>query len=339
MAKNKEIKLRRKVDTRDFVKKTGRDKIWKLLQKQRDLIADKKTGEIKKKFLTRVKCAICKKDNSEKVFHAKGFDFVRCKKCGLIYTNPRLVEEKMEKLYRGENPVDAWMDVLTSPVQMEYDKKKFDTRLAILEKYVKKGKILDIGCSIGHFLKIAEKRGWKPYGLELNKRAADYARKKFNLKNIKEIILEKAGFPANYFSAAGMWGVLEHILSPDNVLKELHRVLKPGGVVIFSVPNAGSLAARILQEKTSCFDGIVHLWFYSEETLRKLLEKMGYKILEISSEQPELDTVLNYLDYQHPYLGRSGLVLDKKLRKDLENIILESNMGYKLIVIAQKPKN
>lgn len=335
--KNKEEILRRRVSTRDFVKKTGRDKYWILREKERAKIIDSTTGEIYPRLLAKVKCVICKNDKTELVFKNKGFNFVRCKVCGLIYTNPRLIEKKAEELYRGQKSIDIWTDVLTSPLQMEYDRKKFDMRLEMIEYYVKKGKILDIGCSTGHFLKIAKERGWEPYGLELNSRAAEYARKKFGLKNIKETILEKANYPSNYFSAAGLWGVLEHILHPDRVLKELYRVLKPGGVVIVSVPNANSLVARILHEKTSCFDGIVHLWFFTPKTLRRILEDKGYKIISVSSEQPEVDTVWNYLNYEHPYLGKSKFPFNDEFKAFLEKIVCESNLGHKLIMFAQKP--
>lgn len=331
--------LRRKVSTREFVKKTGRDKFWALLKEERDAITDKKTGEIYPYLLSGVKCVICKSDNAQIVFRAKGFDFVRCKKCGLIYTNPRLAEEKVEKFYKGQKSIDIWTDVLTSPLQMEYDRKKFDLRLQWIEKYVSRGKILDIGCSVGLFLKIARDRGWEPYGLELNTRAVKYAKDKFKLKNIKQVILEKAKFPENYFNAAGLWGVLEHILHPDRVLKELYKVLKPGGVVVISIPNAGSLAARILRERTSCFNGMVHLWFFNPKTMKYFLEKLGYKIIEMSSEQPELDTVWNFLNYEDPYLGRAKFPLDGKTKYLLEEAILKSNLGYKLIILAQKPKN
>ncbi len=331
--------LRRKVDTRTFVKKTGRDKFWKLLNEERAAITDKKTGEIYPHLLSKVECVICKSNKPQFIFKAKGFDFVRCKKCGLIYTNPRLAEEKVEKFYKGQKSIDIWADVLTSPLQMEYDRKKFDLRLQWLEKYTDKGKILDIGCSVGHFLKIAKDRGWDSYGLELNERAVKYAKEKFGITKIKKEILEKAGYPKNYFSAAGLWGVLEHILHPDRVLKELHKVLKPGGVVVISIPNAGSLAARILRERTSCFNGMVHLWFFNPKTIKHLLEKNGYKIIEMSSEQPELDTVWNYLNYEDPYLGRAKFPLDGKAKYLLEEMILKSNLGYKLIILAQKPKN
>jgi len=331
-------KLKRNIGTADFVKQTGRDKYWKLREKERNQITNQKTGEIFPKLLGKVNCAICKNNKTKTLFRDKGFNFVQCEVCDLIYTNPRLIEEKAEELYRGQQSIDIWTEVLTSPIQKEYDKKKFAMRLETIEQYIEKGKILDIGCSIGHFLKIAEDRGWEPYGLELNKKAAKYARDKFKLKNIHEKMLEDAKFPKDYFSAAGLWGVLEHVLHPDRVLEDLYKVLKPGGVVVISIPNAGSLVARILREETSCFDGVVHLWFYTQKTLTKLLEKKGYKILNISSEQPEFDTVWNYINYKDPYNETAEFEYGDKTKELIEDFILKSNLGYKLIVLAQKPK-
>ena len=232
---------------------------------------------------------------------------------------------------------------LQSPILLDsdYKKPKVDKMLAVLREHgvisnVKKKLAIDIGCSIGHFLKVAQARGWESHGLELNKKAVAYARKKFKLKNIKEVMLEDAGYPKDHFTAAGLWGVLEHVLYPDRVLKDLHRVLKPDGVVIISVPSAASLAARVLRERTSMFDGIVHLWFYTPETLTKLLEKSGYKIVHMSSEQPEFDVVWNYLNYEDPYMGTAEFPYGPETKKMIEDFILQKNMGYKLITLAQK---
>ena len=151
-------------------------------------------------------------------------------------------------------------------------------------------------------------------------------------------MLDEAGYPDNYFSGIGLWGVLEHLARPREILREMKRILTPGGVVVISVPSAGSLAVRVIRQLASCFNGVGgHLWFSSAETLPRLLEEEGYEILEVGSEQPELDTVWNYLNFEHPYEGNARFPFGEAARNIVERFILEHTYGYKLVVLARKP--
>jgi len=340
MAKvKKSTVLKRRESTKDFRKKTGRDTVEKMLEEARLQLLDEK-GDIKKELLRDVVCEVCgtRPTRSTFLFRKDAFEYHKCKKCSLLYMHPQLIEEKVVEHYKEDAAVDAWVDVLTSSSQFSYDSVKFDTRLAAMEKYVQPGNLLDIGCSIGHFLKVGKERGWKPYGLEFNDRAVAYAKEKFKIRTIQKVMLDEAGYPDNYFSGIGLWGVLEHLARPREILREMKRILTPGGVVVISVPSAGSLAVRVIRQLASCFNGVGgHLWFSSAETLPRLLEEEGYEILEVGSEQPELDTVWNYLNFEHPYEGNARFPFGEAARNIVERFILEHTYGYKLVVLARKP--
>src|SRR5205085_11620691 len=100
---------------------------------------------------------------------------------------------------------DLWFDVLTSERQQKLDRAKFADVLDALEPF--RGKLLDVGCSIGLFLHLAQKRGWDATGLEPAPRAREHARQVYGLE-VRDDTLEEAGFPDGSFDAVALLSVL-----------------------------------------------------------------------------------------------------------------------------------
>lgn len=99
----------------------------------------------------------------------------------------------------------------------------------LLSRIQPKGRILDIGCATGFFLSgIRQHCDWEVHGQEMGKAAAVYARKTLGIP-VKDVPLEKARYPKNYFDFIHFNNVLEHVTHPDLVMAEVGRILKPGG--------------------------------------------------------------------------------------------------------------
>jgi SAM-dependent methyltransferase len=85
-------------------------------------------------------------------------------------------------------------------------------------------------------------------------------------------------FPADYFEAAVMRSYLEHELEPLGVLKEVYRVLKPGGIAVVKVPNFGSVNRRVMGRKWCGFRYPDHLNYFTRSSLRKFAGACGFII-------------------------------------------------------------
>ena len=322
--------------TYDFVKKTGRDKIWERRKKLLEKIVNKETGELYENLTRPVKCCICGNEKGRLVFIKEGCRFIKCE-CGMVYINPQLKEEEAKNFYEvGDS--DLWIDVLLSPLQYEYDREKFRNTAKEISRYATPGKILDVGCSIGLFLNEAKEEGWEVYGLELNKRACEVAKEKFDL-DISPKTLEESGYPQNHFDAVSLWEVLEHVSDPTDLLVQVNRILKENGTLIILVPNINSLAVRVMHEKSSAF-GKNHLWYFSPATLTKLLKKTNFNVIKVSTEISELKTMVNYLQFDDPYIGTEERENNSWITPDLLKVIgdklCELNLGYKLRIYARK---
>jgi SAM-dependent methyltransferase len=235
-----------------FDRDTGRDRYFEARERELEALAPTQ----------HVDCPVCGSAEHESLFAKHGFTFVRCSSCGLVFVNPQLDQEAVLEEYRTAATNDLWFDVLTSERQQELDRAKFAEVLDALEPY--RGKLLDVGCSIGLFLHLAQERGWDVTGLEPAPRAREHARQVYGLE-VRDQTLEGTAFPAESFDAVALLSVLEHATEPLALLRECARVLRPGGALYVIVPNVESLACNVLGAEARTFDGRNHLVYFSAD--------------------------------------------------------------------------
>lgn len=201
---------------------------------------------------------------------AKYNQVVRCKRCGLVYANPRDDDGQIITLYRDlENPF--YLHSRESRIIT------FQRYLKIVETYVSHGRILDVGCATGLFLELAKEKGWNVYGIEPSKWAVSYAQ---DTLNIRLGILEEVEFPREYFDTIILWDVLEHLLDPLSALCKLREFLKKGGFVFLSMPTIDSVYAKIFKKRWRSLLR-EHLYYFSSDTIKKMLYKSGFEVVNI----------------------------------------------------------
>ena len=322
----------------EFEKETLRDKYDEARQKELKELLDPETGELSLKFSQYVNCPICGKEESETLFKKNGFTFVRCNDCDHVYSNPQVNEELVLQSYGEAESNDIWIDVLLTEAQRKEHDRKYNHMLPIIERFCPlKGRILELGCSLGFFLQKAKASGWDCIGLELNDRAIKYAREEFGL-DVRKQILEETDFEDAYFDAVAMLGVLEHLGRPFETLQEVHKALRNGGILALEVNNVYSLAARIMHEKTFTFDGRNHLQYFCIKSLTKLLEQSGFQVAHYYTDIPSLPPILSYLSYNDPYFSErpDHFNLSPREIKVIGDIICRLDLGYRIFMFAQK---
>jgi 2-polyprenyl-3-methyl-5-hydroxy-6-metoxy-1,4-benzoquinol methylase len=146
----------------------------------------------------------------------------------------------------------------------------------------KVGNVLDIGCSGGDYLAYLRTLGWEVHGIELDEEAARYARERFGI-HVHVGAAEHAlnDFPDEGFDVVTMWHVLEHLFDPSSVLAEVHRVLRPDGILMLEMPNFDSLWASMLGEYWFPLEIPRHLYHFTPLTLRAILTKTGFRLTRL----------------------------------------------------------
>lgn len=206
---------------------------------------------------------------------------VQCQQCGLVYQNPRPTLAEIGQHYPPE--YDPYEDHANSDgtwlrrKAIEYGLGK---RCRYVTRHKEAGRLLDIGCAAGHFLLGMRMRGeWELYGVELSDEVAGIARQRHNL-NVVTGTLEEAGYPDAFFDAITMWDVLEHLHDPTGSLREIHRILKPGGLLVIRVPNLASWDAAVFGRYWAGLDAPRHLYLFTPTTLRRMLQDAGFTVTD-----------------------------------------------------------
>lgn len=149
-----------------------------------------------------------------------------------------------------------------------------------LERYLRPGTILDVGCATGFFLEAARARGWVPSGIEINEFAARRAREKFG-DAVWCGPFEEAPLAPGSFDAVVMCDLLEHLPDPAAALRRTREALKPGGMLSVTCPDSSSLSARLAGNSWYHYKK-EHLYYFSPRTLRALLESAGFEVAGIA---------------------------------------------------------
>ncbi len=229
-----------------------------------------------------VTCNLCGSDDTELLFVKRGFNIVQCKKCGLVYVNPRRTLQSLKNHYTEEFFTDCGNRGYSDYIGMEKELKiKFGRKIKTVEKIKKGGKLLDVGCATGFFLDVAKDRGWEVFGVELSDFASNYARKKG--LNVFTGDLTDTNFPDEYFDVVTMWEVIANLTDPHRNLIEVHRVLKKNGLVVISTGNINSIFAKFHGISWEILTPTGHLYYFSPMTLRNMLNATGFKIVKTST--------------------------------------------------------
>jgi SAM-dependent methyltransferase len=147
-----------------------------------------------------------------------------------------------------------------------------------LERYAGPGRLLDVGCGEGAFLRAARKRGWEVFGTELTAETARFARESGGL-DVRTGGPAEWGFEAGTFDAVTFWHVLEHVPDPVAMLEQCARLLRPGGLIVVAVPNLRSLQAKLAGRHWFHLDVPYHVSHFSPASLDVALRRSGFDVL------------------------------------------------------------
>ena len=199
--------------------------------------------------------------------------FVRCEDCGTLtraVPAQRVPFEESAKRYAHpvQPPELRWLDLLSGhlghapPV------------------------LLDLGAGDGGFVQAACERGWKASGLEGSLEMVELARSQG--RPVALCDLDDWVFDGAPVSAGRLWFVLEHVRRPGRVLRQLHRALSPGGLLVLGIPNdANWLSRRLMRDAADRFwEHPVHLHHFPPFGLEQWLAGQGFELLVAESGRP-----------------------------------------------------
>lgn len=232
-------------------------------------------------------CDLCGSDHTEPVFggpdrllHLPGeFMVVRCQQCGLIRQDPRPTAETIGYYYPPEyEPYSIAIDDEPSWFQRFDRRYGMRKRRRAIERVMPDGRLLDVGCATGNFIhEMARCDHWAVEGVEANADAAAYARRRLGL-TVHSGRLTEVDLSPRSFDVVTLWNVLEHLHHPVENLKAIRRLLKPGGLFVFSIPSLDSLEAKLFGRYWLGWELPRHLYFFEKPVITRALAELGMTV-------------------------------------------------------------
>ena len=233
-------------------------------------------------------CPVCEHTEFQKFLNVKDwmitkedFTIVKCSNCGFHFTNPIPSESVIGNYYKSEEYVShsSSNKGIINRVYSIVRNYTLKQKVKLISDYTNGRCLLDIGAGTGHFLNLAQSKGFQIQGLEPDVDARSFAKQNFDLT--LEPLDTLLNISTESKDIVTMWHVLEHVYHLKRDLNEIVRVLKTGGYLFVAVPNMDSWDAKFYNSYWAAFDVPRHLYHFQKNTIQMLLDSFGMKCTAI----------------------------------------------------------
>jgi 2-polyprenyl-3-methyl-5-hydroxy-6-metoxy-1,4-benzoquinol methylase len=248
-------------------------------------------------------CPACGQKEGEdyRILYKAPHEVLECLNCHLVFIN-----EELTIIEPGEFGIQYFQKNLKAR------QRDFETLQAYIQASgpqsmteKKPMKLLDIGCGLGDFLRVASSKGWEPYGVDINKSVIAYLQESQELNVEAGNIENGIEFPERCFDIITMFGVIEHLVNPPDAIKECHRMLRPGGILCLQTPTEDGFLRKVGRslyqlsfeklnfhvEQLYFLNGGHNLCF-CRKSIQTLLDTYNFEVLEIAGSTFGLKSIL-----------------------------------------------
>jgi SAM-dependent methyltransferase len=287
-------------------------------------------------------CPVCGGRDFRAVMQVESHPVVRCARCRLQLTNPQPSDAELAAIY-GPNYVLVENDPAGEAMVLRSKRATADHYLDLLAAAGAPagGRLLEIGCGQGNFLRQAADRGFDVTGVEYSAFACERARA--NLGGRGRVLqgeITVLAPEAAVYDVCVLCDVIEHVRDPRAFLAEIFRLLRPRGMLLVVTPSLDSWSARVLRSRWMEYKA-EHLFYYARETLGRQLAGAGFGDVSIQRgvKKLSLDYVAAHFD-KYPVAGITQLLRGLRAvtpRRWAQHLFPVVASG--LVALAHRPAN
>jgi 2-polyprenyl-3-methyl-5-hydroxy-6-metoxy-1,4-benzoquinol methylase len=301
-----------------------------------------------KNGFVKVNCPVCLDKDQMKSFnfYKYGFKHYECAECKTLYVSPRPTEGQLFKYYSESEAISFWTKLLIS-TNNERKKIQHIPRVKELKRIInrtdnQKHTLVDLGAGNGNFLKTI-----LDANIFNNVLATDISdeciescesqglvAKKCTVKDLKNDSIDCITFN----------DLIEHVFDPFDFLTSCYDKLRKNGVLMLSTPNGQGFDFKVLQDKTENITPPEHLQYFNPYSIRKILSKIGFKIISISTPGVlDVEIIKRQVNSKGLNLKKSNEFLsflyslkDDSVEESLQKFLQENNLSSHMLIFVEK---
>jgi len=272
-----------------------------------------------------VESTFCCNGEKKFLFEKNDYKILECEKCRQRFSGIKDFKNHITGVYSDDYFFEgkAGYPNYLKGKEMLYEYGK--SYAAIVSKFMKPGKVLDVGCAAGFILKGFIESGWKGVGIEPNNTMASYGKRELNL-NIQTGSLETFESEEK-FDLIDMIQVIGHFYEMNEVMQKLKTNLAEHGMVLVESWNMESGYANLMGKNWHEYSPPSVIRWFSDDTLCNLFEKIGFRLVAkgFPPKKINISHALSLIDEKTFYFP-----LKKWLFRFLNSIFGKLNLYYPL---------
>lgn len=244
------------------------------------------------------KCPICHSENLigyaiDTTRKGPHISRVQCDSCKLVFANPMADEKELEEYYTHYYEKDHYEAMNYKSLILNHFSRIQALNLEAIRKetrYLNEltpgSKFLDVGCGLGLGLAYANQFDCELYATEFDQGALDFVSDHFNVKTFRGDVWS-AHFPDAFFDFIHISHVIEHVLDPRAYVREMRRIVKPGGIIAIGTPDISSNLYKLYRwtnlirlKVPDVIDGLEHTFIFPKSVLKSLCEEEELKVVD-----------------------------------------------------------
>ena len=223
-------------------------------------------------------CPACGSSSHVLRFRVAGCDIRQCRACGLGRTGATRFDPASyytDDYFSGAH-ADGYADYAGAEPVL---RREFARSVDFIRRHRSGGRLLELGCAYGFFL-LEASRYYEAAGIELAASAAAAARSR-GLHVLQGHVDEDNLRRIGHVDVIVLLDVVEHLPNPREILALCSRFLEPGGIVVITTGDFGSLSARIAGARWRLMTPPQHLWFFTVPGMRAMADAVGLSLVHV----------------------------------------------------------